>query len=378
MSKHLVFGMTGGSRVVGGIATANRNVLRALVGLAAERDLRLTVLSFLESGADRPSWLPSGVEFKGFRGEKGRFSVELVRSSLSHPLFCFDHVTLAQPLIPLAVAGLARTVIFTHGSESWRRLRWASKLSFRAAVLCLTNSEFTLRKMRERMPWLRGTVCLLGLSPEIRLQESIVDSDAAALPLFVAANGEERRLGDRVLLMVARMDPSEREKGHQSILRVLPDVVREFPMVQVVFAGPGEDREALRALACERGVGGSVFLPGWVPLLTLEELYRSCYAYVMPSRQEGFGLAYLEAMNYGKPCIGCRDQGAEDVIKDGETGFLVSDPDDRQELARVLLTLLRDQALARQLGRNGFDRLHLNFTAQQHQKRVRRQIGQLV
>ena len=60
--------------------------------------------------------------------------------------------------------------------------------------------------------------------------------------------------------------------------------------------------------------------------------------------QGGFGLVYLEAMNYAKPCVGCFGDGGEDVIVDGETGLLVHDPNDAQELQQVLIELLEDPA----------------------------------
>ena len=112
-----------------------------------------------------------------------------------------------------------------------------------------------------------------------------------------------------------------------------------------------------------------MFFPGYVPTETLKELYQQCYALVMPSTQEGFGLVYLEAMQYAKPCVGCWDQGAEDVIVHGETGFLVHDPDDPQELFDTLRYLL-----AQWLGYNGYKRLTERFTAHQYQARLKDQV----
>ncbi len=56
----------------------------------------------------------------------------------------------------------------------------------------------------------------------------------------------------------------------------------------------------------------------------LEQLYSQCYAFVVPSKQEGFGLVHLEAMNFGKPCVGCFDDGAADVNVDGERQAFLS------------------------------------------------------
>ncbi|MCH7562947.1 MAG: glycosyltransferase family 4 protein, partial [Gemmatimonadetes bacterium] len=147
------------------------------------------------------------------------------------------------------------------------------------------------------------------------------------------------------------------------LIGVLPALLSTWPDVQLVFPGPGEDRNNLRALAARKGVAASVFLPGLVSNETLMRLYRRCYAFVMPSRQEGFGLVYLEAMNFGKPCVGCFDQGAAEVIVHGETGLLVEDPGDADELLGALHAILRQPEYAKELGRRGFQRLLEHFTA---------------
>ena len=98
----------------------------------------------------------------------------------------------------------------------------------------------------------------------------------------------------------------------------------------------------------------------------------------MPSKQEGFGLVYLEAMNFGKPCVGCFDDGAEDVIVHEQTGLLVRDPNDAQELLGVLRRLLSEPERARQMGSQGFARLHERFTAAHVQQRVYENIARVL
>lgn len=369
--------MTGCASVPGGIAAANQNVLRALCELAAEQGRPLTVVSYLETSSARPRFLPSWIPFRALGRRRTGYARVLLAAAARRPLFCFDHVTLALPVLPLAAAGLVRTVIFAHGSEAWKRLRRTSRWSFLSASLVLTNSDFTLRQMRQRLPGLVAAACPLGLTPDFPLH--VAPPVPSAAPVYLeAADGVVRPVGARSLLLVGRLDPREREKGHRQLIALLPHLLAEFPDVQLVFPGPGDDREPLKAFAIEHSVAGAVFLPGLVPMDLLQQLYARCYAFVMPSRQEGFGLAYLEAMSYGKPCVGCFDQGAEDVIVHGQTGFLVRDPDDPAELAGVLRPLLRDPALARRLGKHGFRRLHERFTARHHQERVKEQVRRLL
>lgn len=369
--------ITGAAATTGGIATVNLNLLRALIPLAAQRDGSLRVFSFLEGDWNRPKFLPAEVSFQGFQKKKLPFALAAITALRRNQILIFDHVTLALPILPMAIVGLARPVIFAHGSEAWKKIRWSSRLSFRHARLTLTNSEFTLRKMRERGVQGRLAACPLGLSPDLSLNTSIPAIPDSRMELE-AASGTHTQLGDRVLLLVGRMHPREREKGHEELLAVWPTVMQEFSDAQLVFAGPGDDRSRLAEIARGRGVGRAVFLPGCISTDTLRRLYHRCHAYVMPSRQEGFGMVHLEAMNFGKPCLGCFDDGAEDVIVHEQTGLLLRQPVREAELLVSLRRLLGDPQWARRMGENGFRRLHEQFTAQQFQERFRRHISTLL
>jgi phosphatidylinositol alpha-1,6-mannosyltransferase len=375
MHGSVVFAMTGAARTPGGIAAVNAGILEALGDLVAAGHTSLTVLSLLEDDGARPPALPSGVVFRGFRGRRVAFVAALVRTLARRPLVLFDHVTLALPVLPFAAAGLVKTVIFAHGSEAWRRVRRTSRWSFRVAALCLTNSHVTLRRMRETLGAVHGEACLLGLPVQFGLNAAI--PAPAARGRLVAVDGVERAIGPRMLLLVARIDRREAGKGYDAIVEALPGVREEYPDVQFVVAGPGDDAERVRTLARGLGVAERVFLPGFVPREQLGALYAACYAFVMPSHQEGFGLAYLEAMNFGKPCVGCRGQGAEDVIVHEETGLLLPECGDRSALSEALRRLLKDPALAERLGRAGFARLHATFTAAHFQRRILSAIGRV-
>jgi len=88
--------------------------------------------------------------------------------------------------------------------------------------------------------------------------------------------------------------------------------------------------------------------------------YQACEIFSLPSRGEGFGLVYLEAMACGKPVIGGAHGGAPEVIEDGKTGYLVQHGDAGQ-LATSLETLLADPALAKQMGARGRERVERDF-----------------
>ncbi|MDP1737479.1 MAG: glycosyltransferase family 4 protein [Caulobacter sp.] len=233
----------------------------------------------------------------------------------------------------------------------------------------LTNSSFTLQRMRARVARFRGVACPLGLPPQFPMTAAPPPPSTEVIALE-AADGQTRALGDQVLLLVARMDAGEREKGHRELIAVMPAILARYPGAQLVFAGDGSDLADLRTLAAASPAAASLFLTGRASDDLLKALYGKALAFVMPSRQEGFGLVYLEAMNYAKPCLACRDDGGADVVVDGETGLLVSRAVEPDELFAALDRLLADPALAHRLGEAGWRRLVQDFSAAAHQKRM--------
>jgi phosphatidylinositol alpha-1,6-mannosyltransferase len=114
----------------------------------------------------------------------------------------------------------------------------------------------------------------------------------------------------------------------------------------------------LKALARELGVHERVHILGPKDENELLSWYRRCDIFLLNSTNqgehfEGFGLVLLEANACGKPVVGCLDCGAEDIITNGENGFLVPQNDHRKT-ADALSAILTDPDLARRMGEQAF------------------------
>jgi glycosyltransferase involved in cell wall biosynthesis len=95
--------------------------------------------------------------------------------------------------------------------------------------------------------------------------------------------------------------------------------------------------------------------------------YANCTAFVMPSRDEGFGFVFVEAMRAGRPCVGARG-AADEIIVDGDTGWLVTAGDPAQ-LRDAVVRLLRDRAAADTMGARGRVRFLQHFTEERFRDR---------
>jgi glycosyltransferase involved in cell wall biosynthesis len=170
--------------------------------------------------------------------------------------------------------------------------------------------------------------------------------------LCARARGRARPRADAegpVVLCVARMYARKRIGD---LLRAAPLVRAAVPSARVRVVGRGPEWEAVRRLHAELGLAGVVELLGDVSLAELATEYVGADAFCLPSVQEGFGIAFLEAMAAGLPVVACRAAAVPEVVLDGVTGQLVP-PRDPDALARALVGLLRDRDRARALGQEG-------------------------
>ena len=165
------------------------------------------------------------------------------------------------------------------------------------------------------------------------------------------------RPDERLFVFAGRL---ERLKGVDLVLRALamltsggahPDV-RLLVLGEDSGAGGGSEKARLQALARELGVAGRVDFAGSIAQPRLAAYYAAAEASLMPSYNESFGLAGLEAQACGTPVIVSRAAGLASVIRDGVSGFLV----ERQEpelYARAMRRLLEESGLAERMGRSG-------------------------
>ena len=123
--------------------------------------------------------------------------------------------------------------------------------------------------------------------------------------------------------------------------------------------GEGPERQALTQLIKKLKLTEKVSLLGWVN--TPQDFVASADLCVCPSRHEPLGNVILEAWAQQKPILCTRNQGAVDLIKQGETGWLV-DIDNPIEMANAIQTLLQDNTLCNEMANKGYQHYHKNFS----------------
>jgi glycosyltransferase involved in cell wall biosynthesis len=144
----------------------------------------------------------------------------------------------------------------------------------------------------------------------------------------------------KIILTVCRLARSDRYKGYDQIIQALPEIRRNIPNVHYILVGKGDDSTRVEQLITQLDVQDCVTLTGFVPDDELGDHYNLCDVFAMPSKGEGFGIVYLEALACGKPTLGGNKDGAIDALCQGELGALV-DPDDLDAIAKTFIQILQ-------------------------------------
>jgi teichuronic acid biosynthesis glycosyltransferase TuaC len=193
---------------------------------------------------------------------------------------------------------------------------------------------------------------VIGISGRVR--DQITNGQSSPIRTTVIYNGVDAARfypaqgasDEPVILSVGNLIPI---KGHDVLLRAFAGVHKRFPAVRCDIIGDGPERSRLGQLARELGIAFRVRFLGRQSRSQVAHAMQRCSIFALPSRYEGLGCVYLEAMSAQKPVVACRGQGIAEIIRHRRNGLLV-DANDPGDLATALTALLEDTSLRRQLG----------------------------
>jgi phosphatidylinositol alpha-1,6-mannosyltransferase len=339
----------------GGVQRAGRHVAAVMSEFAASHGMECRLLSLNDSPElHRMTVGAREFVFTGSARGKARFSAAAARAARRRAKV----VVAGHPFLAPVAQGAkffardAKSIVWTHGLEVWEPLSLLRRRALRNADLIIAPTIDTANHVatQQDIPHERIRVLPWALDPEF--EALLTAKPVPSLPVNFPAG--------RVILTVGRWFADERYKGMDTLITTLPRLLTEWPDVQLVAVGEGDDQRWLEQIANGRGVLRHVHFLSGLSYPQIAACYQACEIFALPSRGEGFGLVYLEAMACGKPVIGGAHGGAPEVIDDGKTGYLVQHGDGDQ-LATSLETLLADSALGREMGARGRERVEKEF-----------------
>ena len=244
----------------------------------------------------------------GCTRDKKRFSKEAIRGGRTANRLVCGHI--GQAPIALLIKLLRPKIkyyVVAHGIEAWGPLSPLKRLALKAATKVICVSEYTKIQLEKQVKFKPGRVTVLYNALD---------------PRFTIEPGEALTLQPPVILTVTRLSHADRYKGVEHLIEAMPTILKSLPTATLRIVGRGDDQVRLQKLATKLGVNGSsVIFLGYVSDAEMKNEMGRCNLFALPSRDEGFGLVYLEAMARGRPCLGTRSGAAPEVIREG-TGVL--------------------------------------------------------
>jgi glycosyltransferase involved in cell wall biosynthesis len=148
-----------------------------------------------------------------------------------------------------------------------------------------------------------------------------------------------------------------KRKGIHHIIGSFPEILKAIPNAYLIIAGSGEYEKEIDDLVDDLGIRDSITRIPWVGHADLKNLLNISDVFLYPSFsfggwEEQFGYSMAEASSMELPVISTKSGSIQDVVIDGQTGFLVT-PDDQEELRGAMIGLAGDKNLREKLGSAG-------------------------
>ena len=220
-----------------------------------------------------------------------------------------------------------------HGIEAWDIQNPTLKTALAHADLILAVSEYTRSRLLQQEIISQEKVSLLPNTVDTNRFQ--IRPKPTHLLHRYNLNAEQP-----IILTVARLSSSEQYKGYDKIIHALAKIRHTIPDVHYILVGKGDDKLRIEQLIAAHNLNDCVTLTGFVPDEELAEYYNLCDVFAMPSKGEGFGIVYLEALASGKPTLAGNQDGAVDALCHGELGALVN-PEDIEAIAQTLIQILQ-------------------------------------
>jgi len=318
----------------GGIEKVGRVLCKALTDLSAANQLSgLAVYSMYDEANEVNGKYISPATFKGFGQRKFQFVRAAVKKGCTSKVIILSHINLLMIgyLIKLFCPN-TKLILIAHGIEVWEPLKGFKKYMLKNCDKVLCVSEFTRQKMADLFNIPKEKLLVLNncLDPFL-LPEKNKSKDEKLLSKLGFTTS------DVVLMTLTRISSKELYKGYNQVLESIAELKDAYPSIKYLVVGKYDavEKQRLDGIVERLSLQQQVVFTGYIPDEELSRHYQIADLYVMPSKKEGFGIVFIEAMLYGLPVIAGNKDGSTDALLQGRLGILV-DPDDQAAITEAI------------------------------------------
>lgn len=286
--------------------------------------------------ADENKYFPSEI-FRGFGGGRKQFILSAVREGMKADVVIISHINLlVVGWLIKKTAPSTKLILFAHGIEIWDPLGSIRKKMLLSCDVIVSVSHYTSQKIQEVHGIAAGKCKVLNncLDPFLPLPTGNPKNERLLYKYGFTKNNQ-------ILFTLSRLSSRERYKGYDKVLEAMISVKDRYPGIRYLLSGSydSEEKSWLDEMIKKMGLQENVVMTGYLQEEELAPHFELAEVYVMPSRKEGFGIVFIEAMYYGLPVIAGNADGSVDALCNGELGLLVS-PDSVEEIKDAIENIL--------------------------------------
>ncbi|MDQ6903363.1 MAG: glycosyltransferase family 4 protein [Bacteroidota bacterium] len=315
---------------------------KALYEESLENETQLQIASMYDKQEDawQNPYFPTEI-FTGYGVKKLQFINGMVSAGIGCDTIIVSHINLLPVTWFIKNASpQTKIILLAHGIEIWYPLSAVKRKLLNKCDLILAVSRFTKNKIVEVHGVKKEKCEVLNncLDPFLPLPSLNKKSEN----LFKKYSFEPT---DKIIMTLTRLSSKERYKGYDKVIEAVALLKANFSGIKYLIAGfyDSEEKAFVDGLIEKLGLQDTVVMPGFIDDEELEDHFAMSDVYVMPSRKEGFGIVFIEAMYYGLPVIAGNIDGSADALLDSKIGQLVN-PDSVTEIASAISNVFQNKS----------------------------------
>ncbi len=321
---------------MGGIEKFNRAFIKALMDLSLPLSLRNSFAGMYDEQFDERYTKPAF--YQAFKGQRIKFVLSALWQSFRQDVIILGHLNLAVIGVLIKLfSPQKKLVIICHGIEVFEPVGGVKKKVLQQADQILAVSSFTKQQLISKQ----------GLDAEkIIVFPNTIDPFFQLPSTFVKPAYLHQRYGinanEKIIFTLTRLKSQEGYKGYDTLISVLPHLQQQQIPFKYILAGKADadELQRMQTLIASLDLEEKVIMPGFLADEEVTDHYLLADVFVMPSKGEGFGIVYTEAMACGLPVIAGNKDGSTEALQFGELGTLI-DPDSKEQLAEALVKVLQ-------------------------------------
>lgn len=329
--KSLYFLNLIGFSQTGGLEKFNRCFMKALDELSSELHYSSNAASLYDTVANE-QYYPSK-QYKGFNQSLAKFVPSTILAGLSKDVIILGHINLA--VIGWVIKTLApskKLMVICHGIEVWQSVTGIKKKMLQKADRVLAVSDYTKQQIVEKqgVPAEKVSVFHNTIDPYFDFPKQFGKDKELMARYDIADN-------DYVVYTLCRLSSKEQYKGYDAVIKAIGKLVVKHPQIKYLLAGKYDNVEKVRLdkLIAENDLQSNVIFAGYIKDEEVTKHYQLADVFIMPSKGEGFGIVFIEAMACGRNVVAGNADGSKDALRNGELGVIL-DADNVDAIAAAI------------------------------------------